>query len=104
MNSRAYFRSVQETVLAANHVIRSDLAFDEISESECYIRGFLTLTGGYELYVAEYVITEPEFKRLKYHYHLQTSGKDLVVRWDNANHHTEVDTFLPIIYTLPMIL
>ncbi len=70
--------------MTASHVIQSNLDFNEISESECYIRGSLRLIGGFHLYIAEYVVTEPEIKRLKYRYHLQTSGGDLVVRWDNA--------------------
>ena len=78
--------------MTASHVIQSNLDFNEISESECYIRGSLRLIGGFHLYIAEYVVTEPEIKRLKYRYHLQTSEGDLVVRWDNAPHHPEVET------------
>jgi hypothetical protein len=92
VKSRAYFRKVQEAVLAAPHVIQSNLAFDEISESECYIRGSLALSGGFELHIAEYVVTEPDIKRLKYRYHLQTLGKVFVARWDNAPHHPNVKT------------
>lgn len=54
MNSRAYYASVQKAILNAPHVIHSDISFDEVSEEECYIRGTLTLTGGYELHVARY--------------------------------------------------
>jgi hypothetical protein len=92
VNSRIYFQEFQETVLAASHVIQSNLAFDEISESECYIRGSLILSGGYELHVSEYVVTEPDIKRLKYRYHLQTLEKEFVARWDNAAHHPDVET------------
>ncbi len=92
MNSRAYFQKVQDAILAAPHVIQSNLTFDEITESECYIHGSLTLSGGFELHIAEYVVTEPEIKRSKYRYHLQTFGKEFVARWDNAPHHPEVKT------------
>ena len=92
MNSRAYFRKLQEYVLSSPHVIQSNLSFDEISESECYIKGSLTLSEGFELLIAEYVITEPEIKRLKYRYHLQTSRKEFVARWDNAAHHPDVES------------
>lgn len=93
MNSREYFQKVQEAVLAAPHVTQSNLAFDEILESECYIQGSLMLFGGFELYIAEYVIIEPDLKRLKYRYHLQNISKELIARWDNAPHHPEVDTY-----------
>lgn len=92
MNVREYFASIQAGVLAAPHVIQSDLSFDEVSETECYIRGILTLTGGFEFHLAEYIVIEPEIKRLKYRYHLQTSKDKLVARWDNAPHHPEVST------------
>jgi uncharacterized protein DUF6516 len=92
VKSREYYASVQKVILAAPHVIQTDISFDEISEEECYIREVLTLNGGYELHIAENVVTEPEFNRLKYHFHLQTSGDKMIARWDNAPHHPEVKT------------
>ena len=92
MKSREYYASVQTAILAAPHVIQSEITFDEISEEECYIRGIPTLSGGYELHMAEYVVTEPRFKRLKYRFHLQTSENKMLARWDNAPHHPEVET------------
>ena len=90
MKSREYYASVQKAILAAPHVIQTSISFDEISEEECYIKGEITFNGGYELHVAEYVVTEPEFKRLKYRFHFQKSDGQMVVRWDNAPHHPEV--------------
>jgi len=92
VNVREYFAFIQSGALAAPHVIETDLSFEEISESECYIRGKLTLGGGFELHVAEYVLADPEFRRLKYRYHLQTAKGKLIARWDNAPHHPEVST------------
>lgn len=92
MKSREYYGTVQNAILAAAHVVQSDVSFDEISEEECYIRGVLTLTGGYQPHIAEYVVTEPKLKRLKYRFHLQTSKGKMIVRWDNAPHHPEVKT------------
>ena len=92
MKAREYYAVIQAAILAAPHVIKSEVSFDEVSETECYIRGTLILTGGYELHLAEYVVTEPEIKRLKYRYHLQTVEGKFLVRWDNAPHHSEVET------------
>lgn len=92
MKSREYYVSVQAAILAAPHVIQTDISFDEISEEECYIRGVLTLVEGYELHIAEYVVTEPELKRLKYRFHLQSPKGKMIARWDNAPHHPEVKT------------
>lgn len=92
VNTREYFRQVQEAILKAAHVVQSNLNFDEISQNECYIKGTLMLNGGNELHIAEYVITEPHIQRLKYRYHLQSATKELLIRWDNAPHHPEIKT------------
>ena len=93
MNTREYFQKLQEAVLSTPHVIHSNLAFDQISENEGYIKGKLVLTDRLELHVAEYVVTEPEIDRLKYRYHVQTMDHQFVALWDNAPHHKDVKTY-----------
>ncbi len=93
MNAREYHRTVQAAISEAPHVIASDVSFDEIDINECYIRGVLTLVGGFELHLAEYVITEPDLQRLKYRYHLQRANGTLLARWDNVPHHHDLNTF-----------
>jgi len=90
VKSREYYAAVQAAILASPHVIHSDLSFDEVAETECYIRGTLSIVGGFELHLAEYVVTEPQVNRLKYRYHLQASDNRLLARWDNAPHHPEI--------------
>jgi hypothetical protein len=93
VNAREYYSELQAAIHSVPQVWRSDLRFEEIDEHECYVSGVLLLTGGYELYVAEYVTTSPTEARLKYRYHLQTPDGQLVSRWDNAPHHPDVATF-----------
>lgn len=92
MKSREYYASVQKAILATPHVIQIDVSFDEISEDECYIRGVLTLNGGYQLHIAEYIVTEPKLERLKYRFHLQAPNAKMIARWDNAPHHPKIKT------------
>jgi hypothetical protein len=92
VKSRAYYANVQKAILASLHGIHSDISFDEMSEEECYIQGKPTLAGGFELHIAEYVITEPARKRLKYRLHPQSADNKLIARWNNAAHHPEVKT------------
>jgi hypothetical protein len=80
VNARDYYLSLQNAVHAAPHVLRSDMQFEEIDVNECYVRGVLTLIDGFELHIAEYVVTEPVPTRPKYRYHLQTFGGKLVSR------------------------
>ena len=41
----------------------------------------LTLANGFELHLAEYVVTAPQIQRPKYRYHLQQPDGTQVVRW-----------------------
>ena len=93
MNARDYYLSLQDTIHSAPHVLSSDTRFEGIDVNECYVRGVLILIGGFELRIAEYVVTEPVLTRSKYRYHLQASGGKLISRWDNAPHHPDVSTF-----------
>ena len=93
MNARDDYLELQGIIHTAPFVLRSDLRFEEIDADECYIRGILLLVGGFELHIAEYVVTEPDLTRPKYRYHLQSSVNELVARWDNAPHHRAVSTF-----------
>ena len=93
MTARDYYLRVQAAVHAASHVLSSDVRFEEIDVNECYVRGTLALIGGFELHIAEYVVTEPTLTRLKYRYHLQGPDGSLVSRWDNVPHHPNVSTF-----------
>lgn len=45
------------------------------------------------LYVAEYVITEPQIERPKYRYQRQDENGKLLSRWDNAAHYPHISTF-----------
>jgi len=93
VNARGYYLNLQTIIHAAPHVVQSDLRFEEIDDNECYVRGVLTLIGGFELQVAEYVVTEPAVIRPKYRYHLQDATAALISRWDNAPHHQAIATF-----------
>ena len=93
MKAREYFSGVQDAIQATPYVVAFEIAFEEIDQWECYIRGKLQLDGGLELHIAEYVITGPTFERTKYRYHLQDAMGKMIVRWDNAPHHRQVATF-----------
>ena len=70
MNARDYYLRLQNAIHSAPHVIRSDVRFEEIDANECYVSGVLMLMGGYELHVAEYIVTEPSLTRPKYRYQM----------------------------------
>jgi len=93
VNAQAYYHRGTEIIAACPLVISLDIAFREIDENECYIKGVLHLTGGHTSHLAEYVITEPKPPtRLKYRYQLQRADQLRVVHWDNAPHHRDMKT------------
>ena len=87
MNARDYYANLQSAIHALSHVLGSDVRFEEIDVNECYIKGVLTLIGGFELHIAEYTVTDPVPTRPKYRYHLQTTKGNMISRWDNAPPH-----------------
>ncbi|MFZ1753643.1 MAG: DUF6516 family protein [Caldilineaceae bacterium] len=93
MTARDYYRSLQQTISRAFYVLDSQISYSEIDVNECYISGRLILSNGYQLHIAEYVITGMSIVRTKYRFHLQTAEAELVARWDNSPHHKEIDTF-----------
>ena len=53
VNARDYYLDLQKAIRAAPHIVRIDMQFEEIDANECYVRGRLTLIGGFELHIAE---------------------------------------------------
>jgi len=52
------------------------------------------ITWCYNLHVAEYVIIKQGKPiAIKYRYQLQTPDSKFTVRWDNAPHHKDIDSF-----------
>jgi len=93
VTARDYYLRLIEHVTLHVLVTGIQLDFDEIDRSIAYLRGRLVLSGGNELHVAEYVITDPNLVRDKYRYHLQRADGALVRRWDNAPHYPDLATF-----------
>lgn len=58
-----------------------------------YLKGTVVFTDHSELHFKEYLIAVPTFKKLAYSYHYQSKDKELIFRFDNAEHHLEIDTY-----------
>ncbi len=64
----------------------------------------ITLKDGSVLHGFEYVVvSKGKIVREKYRYHLMNEN-DLIMRWDNAPHHREIETFPFHIHTKSKIL
>lgn len=56
-----------------------------------FIRFVIGLRDDSELHVFEYV--DSSLHKVDYSYHWQDKDKRLITRWDNAPHHSELETF-----------
>lgn len=66
----------------------------EIGDEEGYIRVKCTLLNGDILEFAEYLqIRKNKIHIETFSFHWQTADRRLVKRWDNVEHHREIDTF-----------
>lgn len=93
MTPNAYFIQLNSVAVHNPFVLDTLLSMTEAGVAECYIKGQLVLAGRHILHVAEYVITEPVLKRVKYRFQFQDSQGVLLRRWDNSPHHRYIATF-----------
>jgi len=93
MNSREYFRLVQNIISNCLIIVSSDLHFEEISSSVCYIKGKLELIDRSKLFFVEFIVIENKPILEKYKYHWQDENNQQIGRWDNVKHHPQLPTF-----------
>ena len=66
----------------------------EVGDEDGYIRMKCTLSNGDILEFAEYLMVCKNTIHIEtYSFHWQSANERLVKRWDNVEHHTEIDTF-----------
>jgi len=64
---------------------------DFIGVERGFIRFVIVLRDGSELPVFEYI--NSGLHKMDYSYHWQDKEKRLIIRWDIAPHHSEIETF-----------
>ncbi len=65
----------------------------EMNEMELHVLGTVLLSENNRLHVSEYVVSDPVPVCIKYRYHVQGADGLLIVRWDNAPHHPQIESF-----------
>ncbi len=64
------------------------------TEGDGFLRARAVITDGSLLEISMYwQLTEDDVKLVAYRFHWQDEESRLIKRWDNAKHHTEVNTF-----------
>lgn len=86
-----YFEFLKKIVTKNPSVKHLRIVREFIGVDRGFIRFVVELIDDSELHVFEYV--DSDLHRIDYSYHWQNKEKILIIRWDNASHHPEIETF-----------
>lgn len=75
-------------MIESYHVVR-----ELIKDSEGYLRIHASLIEKGQLNILVYITSNKKISIEKYSFHWQDKDKNLVMRWDNAPHHHELENF-----------
>jgi len=87
-----YFVRLERTLASHPYVVRTTLTKDKRAPHIGFVKGTILFPQGIQLYVMEFVRTEPRLVKTKYRYHCQDAKGKLLFRYDNAPHH-QTSTF-----------
>ena len=87
-----YFVRLEQTLASYPHVLRTNLTKEKRALHIGFVKGIIEFSQDVQLFVMEFVRTEPRLEKTKYRYHCQTASGKLLFRYDNAPHH-QTNTF-----------
>ena len=90
---KEYLAQLDKFLNDAPFKLLTNIQSENRGDAALYVRGEIIFADKSELHFKEYFIAIPVLKRLAYSYHYQTQDRKLVFRYDNAEHHTEVETY-----------
>ena len=82
-----YFVHLERTFASCLYITQTTLTKEKRALHIGFIKGTATFTLGIQLFLMEFVRTEPRLVKTKYRYHCQTAKGNLLFRYDNAPHH-----------------
>lgn len=74
-------------------ILSDKLIIDNRGDIVLYLKGEIVFTNHFELHFKEYFVSVPEFRKIAYSYHYQDVQNEMIFRYDNAEHHPELETF-----------
>lgn len=84
MSLRAYVREIQALLSSSPHILTFSLSFDERSPKAAFLHGGVGLSDGSSLHFKEFLVADPEIRKLKYGYQWMSKDGLLNFRYDNA--------------------
>lgn len=88
-----YLTNVRVVIDSTPYVLSLSLEFEDRGGIALVLRGKLVFDDLSELHIREYVLFLDKAVKIAYSYHYQDEKANLVFRYDNAEHHSEVATY-----------
>lgn len=82
-----YFLHLESILAACPQIEHMTLTKDKRALHIGFVKGEIVFSGGVQLFLMEFVRTEPRVVKTKYRYHCQDAAGNLMFRYDNAPHH-----------------
>lgn len=87
-----YFVHLEEALASCPQVAQTTLTKEKRAPHIGFVKGTIVFSQGLQLFIMEFVRTEPRLAKTKYRYHCQDAKGRLLFRYDDAPHHHN-DTF-----------
>jgi Family of unknown function (DUF6516) len=87
-----YFLSLERVLASYSQIQRVTLTKDRRAPTIGLVKGEIVFSAGLQLFIMEFVRTEPRVAKTKYRYHCQDASGTPIFRYDNAPHHS-TETF-----------
>jgi len=87
-----YFVHLERRFASCPHVVQTTLTKEKRAPHIGFVKGTIGFSQGIELFLMEFVRTQPRLVKTKYRYHCQDANGKLLFRYDNAPHH-RISTF-----------
>ena len=83
-----YFLSLERLLTSCSQIQRVTLTKEKRAPAIGLVKGEIVFSGGLQLFIMEFVRTEPRVAKTKYRYHCQDASGTPIFRYDNAPHHS----------------
>ncbi len=88
-----YLNSIEHFLNTIPYKLLSRVEVEDRGGVVFKIKGFVIFKNNSELHFKEYFIKKVNLEKIGYSYHYQNKQKEIIFRYDNAEHHHEIRTF-----------
>jgi hypothetical protein len=82
-----YFLALERVLASYSQIQRVTLTKEKRAPAIGLVKGEIVFSGRFQLFIMEFVRTEPRVAKTKYRYHCQDAAGSPIFRYDHAPHH-----------------